>query len=397
MLRRAACGVLAARRGRSFPVSPVALGCSSAARRSLQSAPGDTKDDGIARYEHSEWLDRDYAIDYTDAGELGSGAYAVVRRGKHRESGVDVAVKSMRGLSGCIESAVRELEVGDQLHGIPGVVTYHAVYGIPENGEECIHFVAPLLEGGDLFDYVIDRGNVPEQTAAEMCYSIYKALSECHMRGWMHLDLKLENIGLQSADVGDSDGPVVEPMLLDFGHARALPESYSVLQTDGDIGSESYASPEVLQRSQYSASSDTWSFGILTYAMLVGSLPWRDGEQEDFLNSNEVVQSQLQLLNDRANLRTETISFLSDILVIEPEQRPRLAELAEHPFWSLVEGTTDDSSVGTAAFVAENMPAGAPLPDHKRMHQATKSVLSKMRLSRLRSVAMASLSPLKPP
>lgn len=62
--------------------------------------------------------------------------------------------------------------------------------------------------------------------------------------------------------------------ITDFGLARVIDPENPLLITR--CGSEEYASPEVVQQQSYDGrKSDTWSLGVILYALLVGYLPFR--------------------------------------------------------------------------------------------------------------------------
>jgi len=67
--------------------------------------------------------------------------------------------------------------------------------------------------------------------------------------------------------------------------------------------------PEVLHTMCFSKTSDTWSFGILLYAMLSGSLPWPEGRQSDFLCDQNRIASTLDHAQTRFDNRIIDVSL----------------------------------------------------------------------------------------
>ncbi|MES1909299.1 MAG: hypothetical protein MHM6MM_002060 [Cercozoa sp. M6MM] len=108
------------------------------------------------------------------------------------------------------------------------------------------------------------------------------ALAHSHKNGVIHHDLKCENIGVRalSPEIGDV-APAYSPVLLDFDLAQSSDDLKHVRS-----GSPHYAAPEVVSSESSdvlfdiddSAASlldrvDVWSFGVVAYATLAGSLP----------------------------------------------------------------------------------------------------------------------------
>ena len=51
-----------------------------------------------------------------------------------------------------------------------------------------------LCLGGELFDEIIDKGNLTEEAASNVILQMLKGLAYCHSKGIVHRDLKPENI-----------------------------------------------------------------------------------------------------------------------------------------------------------------------------------------------------------
>lgn len=95
------------------------------------------------------------------------------------------------------------------------------------------------------------------------------ALRHCFQKGIIHRDLKPDNI-LLSDDSDDS-----EIKLADFGFATSVnPESadHKILQTQ--LGTPNYIAPEIIHGKSYNYKCDIWSFGVITYVLLSGHLPF---------------------------------------------------------------------------------------------------------------------------
>ena len=93
---------------------------------------------------------------------------------------------------------------------------------------------------------------------------ILKALVFLHEKGIAHRDLKPENIIVDRAN---------HVKIIDFGlasdRAGSLSETY--------CGSLIYAAPECIRHTPYiPAKADIWSAGIILYAMIFGSFPWKN-------------------------------------------------------------------------------------------------------------------------
>ena len=84
-----------------------------------------------------------------------------------------------------------------------------------------------------------------------------------HARNIYHRDIKPENV-IYNAATG-----VVK--IIDFGFACISKDKLRVF-----CGTPSYMSPEIVSKREYDgAEADVWACGVMLFAMLTGSVPFR--------------------------------------------------------------------------------------------------------------------------
>ena len=93
-----------------------------------------------------------------------------------------------------------------------------------------------LMEGGELFDRIVEKANYTEKEAAETIRPIVDAIRYCHELDIIHRDLKPENL------LSDSSSENATIKISDFGLARFV---MGELATTA-CGTPSYVAPEML-------------------------------------------------------------------------------------------------------------------------------------------------------
>jgi serine/threonine protein kinase len=80
-----------------------------------------------------------------------------------------------------------------------------------------IFIVMELMEGGELFDYVVQKGTLTEEEASQIVRSVTSALVYMHSKHIIHRDLKPENLLLlqQPSRSGNLDVKII-----DFGLSK---------------------------------------------------------------------------------------------------------------------------------------------------------------------------------
>ena len=90
-----------------------------------------------------------------------------------------------------------------------------------------VYIVMELCEGGELFDYIIDKGIFDEQDALRIFTQIMQAINYCHTQlNICHRDLKPENFLFLTKDRDKSPIKVI-----DFGLSRVFGEDVLDINT----------------------------------------------------------------------------------------------------------------------------------------------------------------------
>jgi serine/threonine protein kinase len=124
-----------------------------------------------------------------------------------------------------------------------------------------IYFVLELLQGGELFTHLRNRGKLSEPSARFYAASVVYAFTTLHSQRIAYRDLKPENL------VMDVNGFV---KLVDFGLAKQLLSG----KTWTLCGTPDYLAPEIILNEGHDLAVDYWALGVLIYEMVVGAPPF---------------------------------------------------------------------------------------------------------------------------
>jgi serine/threonine protein kinase len=160
------------------------------------------------------------------------GAYGKVRMGTHRLTGTKVALKQIpKAMSAAL---TREIHFHRSLHH-PHIVQLLEIIAT----EHTVWLVVELCPGGELFDYLLEKGRLSEPETRIVFGQLCLAVSHLHGKNIVHRDLKLENVLLDER---------CRVKLSDFGFIREY-EKGSLLDTY--CGTTGYAAPEILSNQKY--------------------------------------------------------------------------------------------------------------------------------------------------
>ncbi|XCB29970.1 protein kinase [Arcanobacterium hippocoleae] len=136
------------------------------------------------------------------------------------------------------------------------------------------YLVMELVTGPNLRRALSENGSFSLGTTLEIARQTLTALATAHEKGFVHRDVKPENI-LLSAQLTNSDLSYrrsINAKVADFGLARAASDSTG-MQTSSVLGTVAYIAPEIVSRAKVTPAADIYSVGIMIYELLAGKLP----------------------------------------------------------------------------------------------------------------------------
>jgi serine/threonine-protein kinase len=205
---------------------------------------------------------------------LGAGAFGVVYRATHPVIGKVVAIKVL-SLTFSVDPDASTRFVAEA-RAVNQIRHRHIIdifsFGKLPDGRQ--YYVMEYLDG-ETFDALLMReGKLPLVTLVPILRGIAKALDAAHAKQIAHRDLKPENVFLARDEGG------VFPKLLDFGIAKLLgpePGMSAKTRTGVAVGTPYFMSPEQARGREVDHRTDVYSFGVLVYLALTGTVPF-DGD-----------------------------------------------------------------------------------------------------------------------
>ncbi|KAF9509789.1 hypothetical protein BS47DRAFT_127031 [Hydnum rufescens UP504] len=251
---------------------------------------------------------------YTLGKVIGEGTYGKVRMGTHRLTSTRVAIKQIpKEFSAQL---TREIHHHRRLHH-PHVTQLYEVIAT----ESSIWLVTELCSGGELFDYLVEKGRLSESESRRLVGQLCLALHYVHSSKAVHRDLKLENVLLDdrcNVKIGD------------FGFTREY-ENGRLLETF--CGTTGYAAPEMLIGQKYSGPEvDIWSLGIILYALVTGTLPYDDDDEE--VMKTKIIAGDFEIPDW---LSTNLQDLIRAILQKNPIDRLSIPQILAHTWFSQTE------------------------------------------------------------
>jgi eukaryotic-like serine/threonine-protein kinase len=135
----------------------------------------------------------------------------------------------------------------------------------------------------------VKRGPVPPEEAAGIAAQIADGLSAAHEKGFVHRDIKPDNVVLARPDF---------PRILDFGLAKRSAAMLGGDVSDEDVtqsafltqpgtiaGTVGYMSPEQVRGEEVDGRSDIFSLGVVLWEMLTGRRPFSGESPVDTLSA----------------------------------------------------------------------------------------------------------------
>jgi len=237
---------------------------------------------------------------------LGSGGAAdvflAVDRTHSRLVAVKVLARRRFAETVAVRRFIKEAQTISSLHH-PNIVRIYETGRTPE-----LRFMAMEFFPESLKRRIQERGRLPGDEALAIANQVATALFYAHARGFIHRDVKPDNIMFRA------DGT---PVLLDFGIARVLESTTQLTRSGMAMGTPRYMSPEQLNARRADGRSDIYSLGVVLYEMLSGAPPFK-GSQTMTVIMKHVTEPVPRLADDLAAFQP----LLDRMLAKERSKRP---------------------------------------------------------------------------
>ncbi|XP_075236599.1 nuak family kinase 1 [Lycorma delicatula] len=269
---------------------------------------------GVRLHNHRRKLKQRFDI----VRKLGQGTYGKVQLGINKETGQEVAIKTIKKCKIETEADLirirREIQIMSSVQH-PNIIHIYEVF---ENREKMV-LVMEYAAGGELYDYLSEKKVLTEDEARRIFRQIATAIYYCHKHKICHRDLKLENVLL------DEHGSA---KIADFGLSNVF-DDCRLLGTF--CGSPLYASPEIVKGTPYHGPEvDCWSLGVLLYTLVYGAMPF-DGS-----NFKRLVRQISQGDYFEPKKPSPASPLIREMLNVNPSRRADITAICSH--WWVDEG-----------------------------------------------------------
>lgn len=252
----------------------------------------------------------DCAKHYKFGKVLGSGSFATVKLAEHRDDNSKWAIKCIqKGALTHEDTLALEVEVSvlsKMSH--PNIVQLREIFDCPK----VFYLVMELMEGGELFDRIVEKEKYTEKEAQSVVRNLAEALDYCHDLKVVHRDLKPENLLYKSS------APDAKIKIADFGLAKLLDDETIMMKTA--CGTPGYVAPEILENKLYDSKVDMWSLGVILYILLCGFPPFYDDNNAKLFA--QIKSGKFSYPKEYwKNVTEEAKDLINRLLVVDPAAR----------------------------------------------------------------------------
>uniref|UniRef100_T1IRU8 Serine/threonine-protein kinase Chk2 n=1 Tax=Strigamia maritima TaxID=126957 RepID=T1IRU8_STRMM len=226
----------------------------------------------------------------------------------------------------------------------PCIIRVEDVLDTPDT----LFIVLELVEGGELFDRVVNNGQLSEDDAKLLFYQMVCAVKYLHDQGITHRDLKIY----------DNDSELYFDVALRYWAATVVPENVLLATderetlikvtdfglskfVDGNTlmktfcGTPNYLAPEVLLTAgtgSYTQAIDCWSLGVILFICLGGYPPFSD-EYKEMPLTQQIIQGYYKFPKQYwGNITEPAKDLIRKLLTVDVKQRLTLEDALNHPW-----------------------------------------------------------------
>lgn len=263
-------------------------------------------------------------------------------RSKHSYFPSVMAVKSAEvSVSGSIQ---KEREVLSNVKGCPNIIKcFGDETTMGDNGMMVYNLLLEYGSGGNLAQRIKKSGSggLPEFEASVYARCILRGLKHIHGIGYVHCDLKPDNILLLPSSRREGN-TAFRAKIGDFGLTKRVKQTKKRKLGPYWRGTPMYLSPEAVMDNVQEAPNDIWAVGCIVLEMLTGKHPWygeKELKAEDILAKIGTKHESPKIPND---ISKDARDFLKGCFVRRSMFRMTAEMLLNHPF---VRGLEDNEAI----------------------------------------------------
>ena len=258
---------------------------------------------------------------------IGKGSFGRVYLGLQKLTNRLVAIKCLEKEFIKEDSSKRkiksEIEILNLVHGHPNIIKLLEVF---ENSK-FVFFVMEYAANNDLLQLLKEKKQLEEDEARIFFYQIASGVRQCHRKGVVHRDIKLDNILIDENNICK---------ICDFGVSRKMRPNELVNE---QCGTPAYLAPEIISDKGYkNFSVDIWSLGVLLYCMISGQMPFRADTKETL--NQLILEAHFEYPIDI--IPSEDLKdLISKMIERDPDRRITIEGIFQHNWLSSIDRKDD--------------------------------------------------------
>ncbi|GMN30150.1 hypothetical protein TIFTF001_002706 [Ficus carica] len=282
--------------------------------------------------------------------EIGHGSFATISKANPRKASSQLpSVMAVKSSEVCCSASLKnEKRVLDTIGSCPQIIRCFGDEQSVENGEELHNLLLEYASGGSLANRVkTNGGRLSESEIRRHAKSILKGLYAIHAKGFVHCDIKLQNI------LVFDDGAT---KIADFGLAKETGEQQGKCEIRG---TPLYMSPESVNENEYESPCDVWALGCAVAEMAMGKPVWnhKPGASLWPLLMRIAGDEEPEIPSEFSE---EGKDFLRQCFIKDPRKRWTAEMLLSHAFVVSEEDDHDDDCDDTVISKNSNWASASP-------------------------------------
>ncbi|KAK8948717.1 Mitogen-activated protein kinase kinase kinase NPK1 [Platanthera zijinensis] len=285
-------------------------------------------------------------MDWVKGAAIGRGKSGAVHLAFRRGFSPEIfAVKSSPLSSAAVLK--REESILAELQGCRQIIS---CFGHDITAGSAYNLFLEYADGGSISSAIAAGTSMPELNVRRYLRSILLGVNHIHAMGYVHCDIKPENILVSGG----------EAKIADFNLAMRSSEKI----VEEIRGTPMYMAPESVARNEYEAAADIWAVGCTVVEMVSGRKPWQN---IDLVSENGIWALLLRIGSGDAvpeippEMSEEGKDFLRRCLVRDPGRRWTAEMLLSHPFITSVSETGAGEEEATKSGESSVIPTASPI------------------------------------